>query len=103
MAKPTAAQKNSTSPLDAAFLQATGKATRGHEARWESSGDWSAVGRAMQALFQVDGALQLGRTRNGTQLTVTVFHNGKKTPQYFDTCSEALEYISLVGELAGAL
>jgi hypothetical protein len=103
MAKPTAQQKLKGNPLDAAFMHATGKSGKGVEAHWNQSGDWEALGELLAALESVGGAVMLGRTRDGGQLTVALYHNGEKQAHYFDNQTEALVYVRAVVEVAGAL
>jgi hypothetical protein len=103
MAKPTKQQEQSTSPLDAAFVAATGKSVGATVTSWEQGGDWTAVARALDAVAQHGGAVMLGRTRDGGQLTVGIYLKGDKTTHYFDNTEQALTYLDAVGNIAGAL
>jgi hypothetical protein len=49
------------------------------------------------------GAIMLGRTRDGGQLTVAVYVNGDKRTHYFDNAGQALDFLDAVSEIAGAL
>jgi hypothetical protein len=103
MAKPTKEQQNSHSPLDAAYVRATGRQSGTQAYSWSTAGDWSAVPRALLAIEDVGGAIMLGRTRDGGQLTVAVYYRGEKTTHYFDNAEQALDYLEGVSNIAGAL
>ncbi len=103
MAKPTREQKHSESPLDAAYVQATGRQSGQQSHSWETGGDWSAVPRLLIALESVSGAVMFGRTRDGGQLTVAIYHNGDKTTHYFDNTGQVLDYLASVANISGAL
>jgi len=103
MAKPTKQQQNSHNPLDAAYVRATGRQSEKAEYFWTTEGDWTAVPRALIALQQVGGAIMLGRTRDGGQLTVAVYQNGEKGTWYFDNAEQALDFLEGVSNISGAL
>ena len=103
MAKPTRDQKHSDSPLDAAYVQATGRQSDHVTCSWETGGDWSAVPRVLIALASAGGAVMFGRTRDGGQLTVAIYHNGDKATHYFDNASQVLDYLESVANISGAL
>lgn len=103
MAKPTSAQKNSHSPLDAAYVRATGRTTDANKPSWSSAGDWSVMGRAMIELEPHGGAIMLGRTRDGGQLTVAIYLRSDKVTHYFDNQDQALDYLEGVCSMGGAL
>ncbi len=103
MAKPTKQQESSTHPLDAAYCQATGRQSDKQAFSWTTAGDWEAVPRALIAIESAGGAIMLGRTRDGGQLTVAVYVNGYKKTHYFDNSEQALDFLDAVSEIAGAL
>jgi hypothetical protein len=103
MAKPTKEQQHSTSPLDAAYVRATGRQSAAQVYSWSTAGDWTALPRALIAIESAGGAIMLGRTRDGGQLTVSVYYNGEKKTHYFDNVEQALDYLEGVANIAGAL
>jgi hypothetical protein len=103
MAKPTREQQNSTSPLDAAYVRATGRQSSKQAYSWTTAGDWSALARALIAIEDNGGAIMLGRTRDGGQLTVAIYLRGEKVVHYFDNSEQALDYLEGVANIGGAL
>jgi hypothetical protein len=103
MAKPTKEQQHSTSPLDAAYVRATGRQSASQAYSWTTAGDWTALPRALIALEDAGGAVMLGRTRDGGQLTVAIYYRGEKNTHYFDNAEQALDYLEGVSNIAGAL
>jgi len=103
VANPTSKQKKQTTATHAAYVQATGRSGERHSPSWETAGDWTVVPRLLIELEQHGGAVQFGRKRDGSMLTVKVYGTGEDETFYFDSTEQALLFCELLTSMGGAM